>query len=424
MTTTGTVGDTPSRERVKAGMHRRAALALAALLALPAASGQGARLWITGATVISPERQDEGQKLDVLLEGDRIASVVPALAPGTARNAPVFDASGMYLMPGLVDSHVHLATVPGLAPGMEFRHPILTREYRAQMPRSFLRYGYTTVIDLIPTDRNVLSAFVAAPEHPDLYHCGALPLRGGYPTHYAPSSVRDRIFPNAVDTGERTPQAAVDRAKKEGAICVKTFFERGLGRDRDLPVPTAELFGGMVKAAREAKLPVLLHASSLEAQRFGLDGGADVFAHGMWNWPDGGAAATLTEAARETLARVATRRIGYMPTLQVIGGLRVLYDPGYFDDPALRRVVPSSLLEWYRSPAGGWYKEDLTGNAGDDRMRVCSTASWPAAANPRATSRAWARSSSSARTRRPAPRRAICPASTATWRCSGSSRQA
>jgi len=35
------------------------------------------------------------------------------------------------------------------------------------MTRSFLRHGYTTVIDLAVTDRDVLREFNAAPVHPD-----------------------------------------------------------------------------------------------------------------------------------------------------------------------------------------------------------------------------------------------------------------
>jgi hypothetical protein len=31
-------------------------------------------------------------------------------------------------------------------------------------------------------------------------------------------------------------------------------------------------------------MPVLMHANSDEAQRFGLDAGVDIMAHGSWNW--------------------------------------------------------------------------------------------------------------------------------------------
>lgn len=357
-----------------------AALAAAALLA-PRSNAAAAepRTWIVGATVISPERADDGRKLNVLIEGERIAAVAEALPPGAAQGATMVDAAGAYLIPGLIDSHVHLQSVPGLSPLMEFRHPLLVRDYRAQLPRSFLRYGYTTVIDLIVTNRGVLESFAAAAAHPDLYHCGALPVVDGYPSHYAPRLVRSRVFPNFVvdpetasgtDAAEHSPQAAIDRVKKEGAICIKTFFERGFGKDKNLPVPSTKLFAEIAKQARSAKLPLLLHASSLEAQRFGVQGGTDILVHGLWNWGQLNDSPTLPDSARELLDQIASRRIGYMPTMQVLGGLRVLFEPDYFDRPALQRTVPQSLLDWYRTPDGQWYKNELADGRSDEQMRA------------------------------------------------------
>ncbi len=339
----------------------------------PAQAAEPARTWIVGATVLSPERGDEGQRLNVLIEGERIAAVTATLPADAARTAQIVEAGGQVLIPGLIDSHVHLASVPGFNPVMPFTHPRITRDYRAQMPRSYLRYGYTTVIDLVPTSRDVLDDFLAAPAHPDLLHCGALPLWGGYPSHYAPWLLRGWVFPNAVEPSEpgnrRSPQAAVARAAAAGARCVKTFFERGFGPDRNLPVPSAALFGQIVQAARGAGMPVLLHASSVEAQRFGLAGGADILVHGLWNWQDEQASATLPAAAREVLDQIAERRIGYMPTMQVLAGLSVLFEPGYLEQPALRRVLPASLLDWLRTPAGQWFRDELADGQPDAVMR-------------------------------------------------------
>ena len=60
---------------------------LAFLLSLhgPAAADPP-RIWIVGATVISPERQDTGRVLNVLIEGDRIAAVTDALPGDAAAN--------------------------------------------------------------------------------------------------------------------------------------------------------------------------------------------------------------------------------------------------------------------------------------------------------------------------------------------------
>jgi len=43
--------------------------------------------------------------------------------------------------------------------------------------------------------------------------------------------------PDGIDPAMHTPQAVVSRMKADGAICVKTFFERGYSGVRDLPVP-------------------------------------------------------------------------------------------------------------------------------------------------------------------------------------------
>jgi imidazolonepropionase-like amidohydrolase len=53
----------------------------------------------------------------------------------------------------------------------------------------------------------------------------------------------------------------------------------------------------------------------------------------------------------------------------VIAGLRLLYEPDYFDRPAVQRVVPKALLDWYRTADGRWFKDELAGGASYETMR-------------------------------------------------------
>jgi hypothetical protein len=115
--------------------------------------------WIAGATVLSPEQKDSGRQLNVLVDGERIAAVTAELPADAAQGATVVNADGLFLIPGLIDGHTHLQSVPGFTPLMQLGHPALVRAYRAQLPRSFLRYGYTTVIDLIVADPDALAVF-------------------------------------------------------------------------------------------------------------------------------------------------------------------------------------------------------------------------------------------------------------------------
>jgi imidazolonepropionase-like amidohydrolase len=358
-----------------------AAATFAFLLSLDGAdAADPARMWIVGATVISPERQDAGRVRNVLIEGDRIAAVTDALPTDAAQAASMIHAEGRFLIPGLIDSHVHLASIPGL---MRDQQPELEAAYLKQVPRSYLRYGYATLIDVIVFDRKVLEDMRAAPEHPDIYDCGgALPVPNGYPSNFAPPAYRliaypntlfdpahPENFPDSLDRTEHSPQAAVARIRSRGGICVKTFFEHGFGRDRNLPVPSLPLIRDVVSAAHEAGLPVLLHANSFEAQSFGIDAGVSIFAHGMWIWGALNDEETLPPQIRALLDRIIERSIGYQSTLQVIGGLQLLFDPAYLDRPDVRRVIPGPLLAWYRSADAQWYKRDLAQGESDARMR-------------------------------------------------------
>jgi imidazolonepropionase-like amidohydrolase len=60
-----------------------------------------------------------------------------------------------------------------------------------------------------------------------------------------------------------------------------------------------------------------------------------------------------------------------MPTLRVIDGLGAMYDPAFLDDPRLARVVPASLIAWYRTPAGQAFAIEMRrgfGKASDERI--------------------------------------------------------
>src|SRR5580692_3595440 len=221
-------------------------------LAASASSQAADRTWITDVTIISPEKLDHVEQGSVLIENGRIARVERKKKADKTAGATVVSGKGQFLIPGLIDSHVHLASVPG----MTFPQPEgkMIKEYFKQLPRSYLYYGYTTVVDLAVIERQVLEDFRQAPLHPDLYSCGEpLVFANGYPMSFAPPELRFELFSNFIyDPAQaesipseykpegHTPAADVARVKGAGGICVKTFFERGFGRDKNLPVLSAD----------------------------------------------------------------------------------------------------------------------------------------------------------------------------------------
>lgn len=196
-----------------------------------------ARTWITDVTIISPERLDHVERGSVLIDGGRIARVDRSGRARPPAGATVISGHGQFLIPGLIDSHVHLASIPGMDFGQEAANAEMVKAYLAQLPRSYLYFGYTTLVDLAVVVPEVLADFRKAPLHPDLFDCGeSLPVANGYPMSFAPPAVRFTVFPNFIyDSSQassipaeyrpedHTPAAAVARVKQTGGICIKTY---------------------------------------------------------------------------------------------------------------------------------------------------------------------------------------------------------
>src|SRR5690606_38639421 len=142
------------------------------------------------------------------------------------RGEEEIDGRGRYLIPGLIDSHVHLAVSPGWPSPMTAEHaaahPEIVAAALAQDPKSYLFYGFTTVLDLIGTAERT-TRWNAQELRPDAYFCGgAAMIDGHFQLVYAPFfsyGETGRVDPEAL-----TPEAAVARIADDGAICVKTFY--------------------------------------------------------------------------------------------------------------------------------------------------------------------------------------------------------
>jgi imidazolonepropionase-like amidohydrolase len=347
------------------------------------------RIWITDVTIVSPENLADLSRGSVLIENERITRVARKAKTKPPAGVTVVSGEGGFLVPGLIDSHVHLASIPGvtleLTLNPDAAKAAMLGDYYKQLPRSYLYFGYTTLIDLAVVKRTVLEDFRRAPVHPDLFDCGpSLPLANGYPMSFVPSGVRFQLFPDFLyDPGQsasipaqynpqdHTPAAAVAADKEAGAICVKTYFERGFGHDRNLPVITPALAAGVRKAATQDGLVMIMHANSLEAQEFAADAGVDVIAHGMWNWGALDRQPEVPPDIKTLLDRIVQNRTGYQATIQVMGGLRAYFDPKYLKMPAIPRIIPAALLSWFNSPEGKWFRKELDeDNTPDPEMRA------------------------------------------------------
>jgi imidazolonepropionase-like amidohydrolase len=349
-----------------------AVVVLSTLMGLAVGPTRAHELRIDHVTVISPERPTPQRDVTVTVKDDRIVSIDRGRSDvaGTP-DVQVIDGRNLYLAPGLIDAHVH-SDLPGIEDAQERANPVVAQSMREQEPRSFLYFGFTTLVDLIGT-REATDAWNALAVRPELHFCGGAEIPGGYPLiQYVTEQIRRSLnaymivqsseepkAPAGIDPATHTPEAVVARMKADGAICVKTFYERGFGDVDVQRAPRLDTIRALVAAAHAAHLPVFIHANSTDGQEFAVAAGVDVIAHGMWHWQREQQATELTPRAKGILQDVLRARIGWQPTMQVLYGLQDLFDPRYLSDPMFAHVVPASVIEWYRSPQGQWYHDLL-----------------------------------------------------------------
>ncbi len=85
------------------------AVALGLFLAVPAAAGDGRQLAIRNAAIFDAATGTMLPERTILIQGERIAAVGSPDRPlAIPDGADVVDASGKYVIPGLIDAHVHL----------------------------------------------------------------------------------------------------------------------------------------------------------------------------------------------------------------------------------------------------------------------------------------------------------------------------
>ena len=341
-------------------------------------SAPAADLLVENVTIVSPEQAAALPNRYVLIRDGRIVNVSDKpLAAGSAGRR--IDGRTRFLTPGLTDSHVHVSDASGLpfVPG-DPTIAALRETFQQQQPRSYLYFGVTQLLD--PSNEPVgIAVFEAQPRRPDLIRCGAAPALDGYPSLFFDRSMRYRIMPtyifepaNAVDhplpagedSAQHTPEAVVAKIAAGGARCVKVFIEDGFGARSDWPILSLESLRRVREATRKHGLLLMAHANALGMQRIALDVPVDVLAHGVWNWDEFDGQDGMPPAIANHLRSVYARRIGYQPTLRVLYGTADLFREDTLKDPTYAKVVPPSVLAWYGTPAGQWYKEVMKKEAG------------------------------------------------------------
>lgn len=300
---------------------------------------------ISDVTIISPERKVPLEHAYVRIMDGKITHV----SRRALRGEQEIDGAGRFLIPGLIDSHVHLAMPPGFPSAMTARqaaaHPQVVATALAQEPRSYLFFGFTTVVDLFGTAQRT-AQWNAQQWRPDAHYCGGAVVFDGQlrlipVPRFSYDATRPEWSARPVDASREMLESAVARMAESGAICVKTLYEQGF------TPTTLEEARALVAAAHAHKLPLFFHANRRRTQEFAIAAGADVIVHSMFSDPQEDP--VLDAPARGVLTQVQRRNIGYQPTIQAAVGLLDALDGAYLKRPELVDAYPAALIDWYSS---------------------------------------------------------------------------
>lgn len=235
---------------------------LAAPCALSAQGPQAKSVKIVDVTVIDGTDAAPKPHMTVILRGGRITEMLAAGATAPATDTTV-DGAGRYLIPGLIDSHVHIGTMP------------FAREVD-QLGRA-LRGGITSVFDMAGDTRSTgnlaRASLVGEITAPSIYYVALMAGPAFFTDRRVLASSRG-YAPGTAPwmqsiTDETDLVRAVATSKGTGAVAIKLY---------------AALTGPLAaKIAAEAKrqgLRTVAHATTFPGRPLELvEGGVNILAH-------------------------------------------------------------------------------------------------------------------------------------------------
>lgn len=294
--------------------------------------------------------------------------------PNLSGTFTTIDGDGKYLIPGLIDSHVHLANMAGMNFRQKRKYPEMVKQYYEQLPKSFLLYGYTTLIDVNNYAPQLIDKLRSADLGPDIFACGEqvqvmddfmmemeeLPQQARYNYPFLFDNYNEIIqVPDSIDLSSHSAKAIVDNiVEEQNGICVKTLYEdASSGMKETWAKPSTSILKDVVQEAKAQGVPTILHSPSFEGQSVATEAGIDIIAHAMWNWsdnPDKITETTLPQSHQLLLDKIVDMQMGYQPTFRTILGETDLLNKSMLNSEELKQAYPTDYLNWINSEEGQW----------------------------------------------------------------------
>lgn len=319
-------------------MGREFVIVAAAFLSV--APVQADDLLIENVTVIDGSGSALASGMFVSIKGDRIAEVADhAIEP--ASGSIKIDGSGKFLIPGLIDTHVHLRGGADLLTQNKAKAARLSGETALA---SYLYSGVTSIYDA-GNDPNYIYS-LRDDEHAGKILSPRIFATGGIVTY--PGSHGASPYATLVDDWpEAIPLIEAHAARKPDMVKF-TLEERGWGARPLIPILPLDLLQNLIVFYNDKGIRTTVHTSSELRAREAIFAGVDTLAHPVIQGPITDEFARLMSAKRVPMSSTLTIGENYS---------RLAEHPEYLDEPLYRASLSAAEVEKLKTQTRKEYQE-------------------------------------------------------------------
>lgn len=305
------------------GRFKSIAVGLLLLTVLPLscyADTDEAGIIIHNVNLIDGTGRDIQPAVDIGIRGGMIVEIGKTLQWNNA--AEVIDGHGRFVIPGLIDTHVHLDTAV-LAQLTEVERTEVIRHN----PYAFLYNGVTTVLNVSSEDEWIW-------ELREAQRAGEVIA----PRIYAMGSMFSPDGGWGYATGLSDTHSAEEKARHYVSMKTDGFkivLEDGLGRSGKFTEMPDDMLNAIAAVGRQHEIPVYIHAINIEEYERAITAGPRAIVHGLED--------PIPESS-DLLVQLEQNNIYVVPTLSLFKSF-VTHD-GSLDSNILRNSVPGFMLEY------------------------------------------------------------------------------
>ena len=283
-------------------------------------------------TLIDGTGHDPVAHAAMIVDNGRIVWVGPAAQLKATPSAQVVDLQGKYVIPGIIDLHVHLGATIGLDQNEKF----FTPENVEKDLKTYASYGVTTVLSM-GTDKDSIFKIrdqqrAGRPGETRIYTDGqGFVFKGGY-------GGLEGVNQGVATVAEVEPAVAAQAAKHVDFI--KLWMDDHLGTKKKMPYDIAQ---AIIEDSHRDHLRVVAHIFYLQDARQLVDYGVDGLAHSVRDKP-------VDQAFVADMKKHGTWQMA--ATLSREGSMFVYgQTPSFANDPFFTRSVSANVLAQLKSPA-------------------------------------------------------------------------